>query len=251
MTRLLLFVMLSGVLFLLLFTSCGGNEQNTNNDATSSDTTTTTSTQTSTTGTATPSTTVTTPQHMMIAVHRVSNFNRWKASYDAHDSMRLANGIHSYVISRDMTDSNMVQVATKVDDMAKAKAFAKDPSLKQAMQRGGVTGTPKFQFMTMTWQDTASVNSTIRSFVMMKVKDWNAWRTSFESGKQERMQNGLIDRAYGHDADDSTKVMVVVAVMDTAKARAYWSSDQLKQRRTQGGVIGTPERRIHQIVQRY
>ena len=39
-------------------------------------------------------------------------------------------------------DSNMVMVALKADDMAKAKAFAKDPSLKKAMQKGGVTGAP-------------------------------------------------------------------------------------------------------------
>jgi len=237
-----------GVVLLFLYTSCGGNDQNTNTGTASSDTATTTSAQTTTT---TPASIVTTPQPMMIAQHRVKNFNSWKASYDAHDSMRQANGIHSYVISRDMTDSNMIQVATKVDDMAKAKAFAKAPSLKQAMQRGGVTGTPKFYFMTMTWQDTSTINSAIRSMVMMNVKEWNAWKTSFENGKQERMQNGLVDRAYGHDADDSTKVFVVVAVMDTAKARAYWNSDQLKQRRTQGGVIGNPERRIYRVVQRY
>ena len=45
-----------------------------------------------------------------------------------HDSMRLANEIHSYVIGKGLQDSNTVLVAVKVNDMAKAQTFAKDPS---------------------------------------------------------------------------------------------------------------------------
>ena len=88
-----------------------------------------TSTTETTTTPAAPevvNTIVTTPQNMMTALHKVSNFAKWKASYDEHDSMRLANGIHSYVIGRGVQDTNMVLVAVKADDMAKAKAFAKD-----------------------------------------------------------------------------------------------------------------------------
>ena len=43
----------------------------------------------------------------------------------------------------------------------RAKAFAKDPSLKKAMQKGGVTGTPQFNFVTATWQDTAVIGAAL------------------------------------------------------------------------------------------
>ena len=234
---------------MLYFTSCGGNEEKT-----SSDTTTTTTTDTMTTTTAGPTETAvadTTPVDMMVARHKVKNFNEWKASYDAHDSMRLANGLHSYAIGRGIQDSNDVLVAVTVDDLAKAKAFSKDASLKKAMQKGGVTGTPKFWFLTMTYRNQASVPTELRSMTTFSVKDWNAWKSSFEGGRQQRMDNGLTDRAYGHDADDSKKVVVVVALTDSAKARAYWNSDQLKQRITQSGVIGQPQRFVYQVVQRY
>jgi hypothetical protein len=131
---------------LFLF-SCGGNEEKTSADQVSSDTTTTTAT----TPTITPSTIITTPQSMLVVTHKVSNFAKWKASYDAHDSMRLAFGLHSYVIGRGAEDSNTVLVAVKADDMAKAKAFAKDPSLKAAMQRR-VTDAPSISFVTTTFR---------------------------------------------------------------------------------------------------
>ncbi len=144
-----------------------------------------------------------------------------------HDSARLANGMHSYVIGRGLQDSNMVLVSLKVDDMAKAKAFAKDPGLKKAMQKGGVTGTPSFAFLTMTFQDTAQVASDIRSRTTFMVKDWSAWQKGFEDGKQERLDNGIGLRAFGHDVDNDKKVVLVTVELDSAKAFAYYKSDML------------------------
>jgi len=230
-------------------TSCGGGGEKT----TSTDTT-TASTDTSSAKNMSPANTIiTTPQNMMVVTHKVADFAKWKVSYDAHDSFRLANGIHSFVIGRGLKDSNMVLVAVKVDDTAKAKAFAKSPSLKEAMQKGGVTGKPSISFVTMTFQDTAPINSAIRSRTTFKVKDWNAWQQAFEAAdaKQERLDNGIALRAYGHDADNDHNVTVVTAVVDTAKAYAYWKSDMLKKRRAASGVIGEPERFVFQIVQRY
>jgi len=236
---------LTAVLFLF---SCNGNEEKTSTDKVSSDSTTTT---TATTQSVAPSTIITTPQSMFVVVHKVSNFAKWKASYDAHDSMRLANGLHNYVIGRGVEDSNTVVVAVKADDMAKAKAFAKDPSLKAAMQKGGVTGTPSMSFVTMTFQDTATINSPLRARTTFAVKDWDAWQKAFEDGKQERIDNGIIVRAFGHDADDNNKVTLVTAIMDSAKASAYRKSDMLKKRMEAGGVIGEPKRFVYRVVQRY
>lgn len=227
------------------FTSCGGggSENKISTDSTATD---------STKAAVTPKiTTITTPQNMMVVAHKVSNFEKWKTSYDAHDSFRLVNGIHSYVIGRGAKDSNMVLVAVKVDDMAKAKSFAKDPSLKQAMQKGGVIGTPSFAFITMTFQDTAAISSDLRSRTTFTVKDWSAWQKSFKEGEQERLDNGITVRAFGHDIDDDKKVVLVTAIMDTTKAYAYWKSDMLKQRRAASGVIGEPERFVYKVVKRY
>ncbi|HEV8286908.1 MAG TPA: hypothetical protein VGQ09_21510 [Chitinophagaceae bacterium] len=233
----------------LFLTSCGGggNEEKASTDTTG----TSTDTTTAATSTIPASTISTTPQNMMVATHKVKDFAKWKASYDEHDSMRLANGIHSFVIGRGLDDSNMVLVAVKVDDMNKAKAFAKDPSLKKAMQKGGVVGAPTFKFVTMIFQDTAQISSDLRSRTTLTVKDWDKWKNSFDSGRQNRVDNGILDRAYGYDVDDNHKVTVVVALTDTAKARAYWKSDALKQRMAQSGVVGQPQRFIYHMVQRY
>lgn len=231
---------------LIFLSSCGG-------DATTNDTSADTSTATKTDSPAVAANTiVTAPQGMMLVTHKISNFEKFLASYEAHDSLRLANGIHSYVIGRGFQDSNTVFVATRVDDMEKAKAFSKSPSLKQAMQKAGVTGAPNISFLTATWQDTAMLGgSTLRSRTNFSVKDWAAWEKNFIDGRPERIANGVVDRAYGHDAADNNKVELVTAITDTAKAFAYYKSDELKKRRAAGGVMGEPKRFLFYVVKRY
>jgi hypothetical protein len=193
----------------------------------------------------------TTPQTFIVVRHKVANYAKWKPAYDGHDSMRLAGGIHNYIIGRGLQDSNMVLVATKADDVSKAKAFTKDPSLKTAMQKGGVTGTPSISLITTVYQDTSQVATDLRSMTNFTVKDFDAWRTAFERNRQVRIDNGLSDRAYGYDVDDNHKVTLVVAINDTAKAHAYFDSDLIKQKRAEGGVVGEVKRFIYHIVQRY
>jgi hypothetical protein len=241
---------LAGLLFyaatLFFLNSCGG-------DGSKEQTNTDTSTAETTTPVITPevNTIVTTPENMMIVQHKVADFAKWKMSYDEHDSMRLAHGVHSYVLGRGVQDSNTVLVVVKVDDVAKAKAFAKDPSLKKAMQKGGVTGAPTISFVTATWQDTANIGAVPRSMTTFAIKDWDAWQKSFDEGKQERIDNGLAVRVVGHDADDNKKVALVTAIMDTAKANAYWKSDMLKKRREAGGVLTEPKRFLFRVAHRY
>jgi hypothetical protein len=229
----------------IFLTSCGsgGNEKTATTDSTAA--------ADSAAKMQAANTIITTPTNMVVVTHKVADYAKWLAAYEGHDSARLAAGLHNYVIGRGFADSNMVLVALKVDDTAKAKAFAKDPGLKEAMKKGGVLGAPTISIMTDTWQDTAKIEPTLRSVTTFMVKDWDAWFTGFEAGKQERMDNGITDRVIGHDLDDNKKVSIVTAVSDTAKAFAYYKSDALKKRRAESGVIGEPVRFLFHIVKRY
>jgi hypothetical protein len=231
--------------------SCGGgssNEQKSTSDSTTTDTTATTTAPTTQTPT---STIVTTPQDMMVVTHKVKDFAKWKASYDANDSLKLAYGVHNYVVGRGTPDTSMVLVATKVDDVNKAKAFGKSATLKNAMAKGGVIGAPSIHYTTMVWQETAVISTTARVRSTFTVKDWDTWKKMFDSSMQTKMDNGLMARAYGHDVDDNHKVTLVSAVLDSAKAAAWFKSDELKKRRVASGVIGEPQRFFFNIAQLY
>ena len=94
---------------LFFLTSCGGNEskETTNTDSTAVE---------STAVVPEVNTIITTPVNMMSVTHKVADYEKFQASYDAHDSLRLANGLHSYVIARGVDDPNTVMVVVKADD---------------------------------------------------------------------------------------------------------------------------------------
>ena len=235
---------------LLFLSACNGSE--TSADKTSSDSTTATTDTTATVEAPAPASTIsTTPQVMFVTRHKVSNFAKWLAAFEAHDSMKLANGMHNYVVGRSAQDSNIVLVATKADDIAKAKAFAKSPALKQAMQKSGVIGQPTMMILNAVYQDTAVLGTDLRSLTTFTVKDWAAWQKGFAEGRQERLDNGIVERVFGHDPDNDKKVMLVTAITDTAKASAYWKSDMLKKRREASGVTSAPDRFVFHVVKRY
>jgi hypothetical protein len=232
-----------GVVILLTSCGSGSDEKTTATDSTA--------TADSAAKAQVVNTIVTTPQNMEVITQKVADFAKWSMAYEGHDSARLAAGLHNYVIGRGFADSNVVIVALKADDTTKAKAFAKDPGLKKAMQKGGVLGAPTISILTETWQDTAKIETTLRSRSSYMVKDWDTWLKAFQDGKQERIDNGILDRVVGHDLDDLKKVYVVTAIVDTAKAFAYYKSDGLKKRIQASGAIGEPVRFFYQVVKRY
>lgn len=241
-------LLLAGAIFSL--TSCNNNTGQ-KTEQTSTDSATTATTTTTSPASTRASSIVSTPQNMLVIRHRVSNYSKWKMNYDAHDTARTSHGVHNYVIGRGLMDSNMVVVALKIDDSARAMAFAKSPDLKQAMSRGGVMGNPDVTWYTAIWQDTSTISTRLRSSVSFTVKDWNTWLTSFKQGDEERTSNGVAVRSYGHDMNNPNKVRVVTALVDSAKATAYFKSDMLKKRMDSSGVIGKPERFIYRIIERY
>ncbi len=236
----------------LMLSSCGSNNESTTAETMSTDST--NMNQDSMTAPAAPMVAnyeVNPAYNLMVVTHKVANYDKWKASYDKHDSMRLAFGMHSYVIARMLPDSNTVLVAVKADDLEKGMAFSKDPSLKMAMKDGGVIGAPDVHTYKVVYDATNTLPTDTRVLRNIKVKDWDAWKKAFDGSRQLRMDNGMEDRSFGYEAGDNHKVMVVLALTDTAKANAFMKSDTMKKMMDEAGVVGPASSKTIRIVARY
>ena len=191
------------------------------------------------------------PANVLIIKHKVANYTKWKAKYDAHDSVRLAYGLHNYVVARGLKDTNMVMIALKYDDLAKAKQFSTSPDLKKAMQKAGVVGAPTFMYEDVQFSDTATLTTALRVMVTHKVKDWDAWKKVFESDKTKQTESGLVLRVLSFEAGDNHNVRVVAAVTDLKKAEAFFASKELKAKMAESGVVGAPSIFYFNIVERH
>jgi hypothetical protein len=84
--------------------------------------------------------------HLLIR-HRVQDFGKWKPLYDAHRQARIAAGLKDLNLWRNVDDTSEIFLLFEAADVAKAKAFADSPDLKEKMTAAGVIGLPTIVFL--------------------------------------------------------------------------------------------------------
>ena len=191
------------------------------------------------------------PAITLLIKHKVANFDKWFASYEAHDSVRMSYGLHNFVVGKGMKESNTVVVALHVDDTTKAKEFAAAPELKERMKKAGVTGPTTFMYVINRWNDTTTDAVTDRVIINQHVKDYDAWKKVFDSHKQARMDAGITDRAVSQSIDDPNFVSAVFVIHDMKKATDFMNSKDLKDKMAEAGVIGPPDIFFYHVVKQY
>lgn len=182
------------------------------------------------------------PFKVIVIKHKVADYDKWRKGYDGHDSIRQAYGISHYVIGRGMDDRNTVIVIDKMNDVTKAKEFSAMPSLKEAMKKAGVIGSPEFAYYEVIRNDDSKINLKDRLMVTHRVKDFDAWLKVYDAeGVAKRMEEGLIDRGMARSIDDPNMVTLVFAISDMEKAKAAINSEEKKKLMTEAGVEGSPK----------
>ncbi|MCH8815017.1 MAG: cyclase [Chloroflexi bacterium] len=78
----------------------------------------------------------------MFIKHRVADFDAWKKVFDEHETTRRQESMTAHSLHRDTDDPNLVTIAFRVSDLARARAFAESDNLREIMQRAGVEGPP-------------------------------------------------------------------------------------------------------------
>jgi hypothetical protein len=191
-------------------------------------------------------------EKLMIIKHKVSNYKNWESSYETHDSVRIKYGLHNYLLTRGLDDSNIIQVALKMDNLEKAKEFSSLPSLKESMKKAGVIGSPEFEYLDIQKYDTAPTgNITARVVMKHEVKDYKTWKVHFDEHKQLRIDAGLTDRLLAYAFDNHNIVYVVNAVSDIKKAKDFFNSKELKEKMKDAGVEGKPTTFYYYVSKKY
>jgi hypothetical protein len=86
------------------------------------------------------------PMVKVFVAHHVADYDKWYPLFIEHGDVRRKYGATGHSINRDADDPNMLIVQNDFATMEGAHAFGQDPSLPEAMQRGGVDSTPTVWF---------------------------------------------------------------------------------------------------------
>jgi hypothetical protein len=77
-----------------------------------------------------------------------------------------------------------------------------------------------------------------------KVKDFNAWQTSYNGNEKNRTSAGITNSKVFRGADNPNEVVLLQDVADVAKARAWYGSAEMKTTMEKSGVVGSPNIRF-------
>ncbi|MGA3030778.1 MAG: cyclase [Candidatus Limnocylindrales bacterium] len=79
----------------------------------------------------------------VIVQHNVADYDRWYPVFTENESVRRQHGATGHSINREATNPNCILIVNDFATLEGARAFSQDPSLPQAMERGGVEGRPQ------------------------------------------------------------------------------------------------------------
>jgi hypothetical protein len=80
--------------------------------------------------------------------------------------------------------------------------------------------------------------------VHFKVKDFSAWRTSYNGHEKDRVSAGITNSRVFRSPDDPNDVVILQDVADVSKARFWLTSNEIKSVMEKSGVLGSPSIRF-------
>src|SRR5271170_7531474 len=90
----------------------------------------------------------------------------------------------------------------------------------------------------------ANPNTNENLTVHFKVKDFSAWRTSYNGHEKERASAGITNGRVFQSSNDPNDVVILQDVADVAKARTWLGSSEMKSVLEKSGVVGSPNIRF-------
>ncbi len=84
--------------------------------------------------------------HVLVR-HKVTDFNRWKESFDSHLKARMHAGELGFHLFQSVDDPRDVTLLLDWDSLEHARRFITSEELRSRMQQAGVVGAPEVQYV--------------------------------------------------------------------------------------------------------
>jgi hypothetical protein len=189
----------------------------------------------------------------LVVHHPVRAYDAWKPVFDEHEAVRRSHGEAEHRIYRFRDAPSSVVVHNDFPSLEEARGFMSDPSLPEAMERAGVTGTPNLSFLELTSRTVhGDPAATADALVVVhhRVEDAAAWKLVFEASAPElRAQDVLETRVY-QDPGEPNRIVVHLDLPTDEAARALAGSDDLRSMLARAGAIGEPSPGVAYLAER-
>lgn len=166
----------------------------------------------------------------------VRDFELWKPLYVKDSLIRRQNGIENIVISSQIDHPLRMMNVSMIKDVATTKAYMKDRAFLERSVNRGVSNIRSEYYEVLRFNPDAKESRWV--IMNFKVEDYEKWLKDFDEGETLRSDAGLIDVIVARNIDHPLKIQVILDIKDLKKAKALMTSEILKERMKNAGVIG-------------
>ena len=177
----------------------------------------------------------------LVVHHFVRDFDSWKPVFDEHEDVRRSHGEVEHRIYQDIYNPNRVVIHNDFPSEEAAQGFSADPSLPDAMERGGVEGEPGIGMVERTEQKQYADGAVAVTVVVHhRVRDFAVWKPVFDEHEDARRAHGALGHRIYQTAGDPNGVVIHNDFPSEAAGRAFLDDPSLPAAMERGGVEGTP-----------
>ena len=145
----------------------------------------------------------------LVVHHWVRDFAAWKPVFDEHEDVRRSHGEVEHRIYQDIHKPNRVVIHNDFPSEEAARAFMTDPSLPEAMERGGVEGEPGIGLVERTEQKRYAEGAVAVTLVVHhRVRDYDAWKPVFDEHEDVRRSHGELEHRIYQTLGDPNGVVI-------------------------------------------
>jgi quinol monooxygenase YgiN len=179
----------------------------------------------------------------LVVHHRVSDYDTWKPVFDEHEGIRRSHGEVEHRIYQVHADPNSVAIHNDFPSVEAARGFLADPSLLDAMARGGVEGEPGTGFLELTERKVYVEGHEGRPVILVvhhRVNDFGVWKPVFDEHEGVRRGHGELEHRMYQDPLEPNRIVIHNDFPSEEAARGFMADPSLEEAMERGGVKGEP-----------
>lgn len=170
----------------------------------------------------------------------VKDFEVWKPVFMKDSLSRRNNGVEMIVISSKIDHPKHMMFVGMIKEVEQAKKALKNTDFLGGSEAGGDISNLKSEFYEVL-RFNPDANEPQWLIMNFKIKDYIQWVNAFDAGQKLRADAALMDVLIAKDVEQPLKIQVVLDITDLNKAKAFMTSEILKEKMKSAGVIGKPD----------
>ncbi|MCP2038360.1 hypothetical protein [Chryseobacterium sp. HSC-36S06] len=169
----------------------------------------------------------------------VKDFEVWKPVFMKDSLSRRNSGVEMIVISSKIDHPKHMMFVGMIKEVQQAKKALKNTDFLGGSAAGNISDVKSQYYEVLRFNPDA--NEPRWLIMNFKIKDYIKWVNAFDAGQKLRADAGLVDVLIAKDVEQPLKIQVVLDITDLNKAKAFMTSEILKQKMKSAGVIGKPD----------